>query len=257
LRQHPKPWQETLSPLSQPEFYQALHHPPKNLLGCHIIAEIKPSSPSAGTLQAQPDIDWIVAQYSPYASALSILTDEKFFGGNFDNLTRCASLTSIPLLCKEFILDPLQIQLARFHGAHAVLLIVKILDQDLLAVLTKTCLNLGMTPVIEVQNETELDQVIALSLKAPFLLLINNRNLDTFDIDLTTTQRLVSYLDKHAPAQKPLIISASGVNCLADLQQIKPHCHAVLVGTSLMRSSEPGACLKRWIDGDGDDANTD
>ncbi len=163
-------------------FLQALRKPALN-----IIAEIKPKSPSADNLINDFRIDDIVTVYNKYASAISVLTDEKYFGGSFELLAEVSKKSHLPTLCKDFILDPYQCYLARQNGAQAVLLIVKILDQEELEILYKQINDLAMTAVVEVQNKVELERAMALK-PQPEVILINNRNLDDFKISFDTTK---------------------------------------------------------------------
>jgi indole-3-glycerol phosphate synthase / phosphoribosylanthranilate isomerase len=198
--------------------------------GTKLITEIKPSSPSAGTLRTKIDVDAIVNIYDRYADCISVLTDYKYFGGSLDVLSEVSAKSIHPTLCKDFIVDTFQISEARAAGAEAVLLIVKLVGDSLLQILHDEVLRLGMTPVVEIQNERELER--ALSLK-PQLLLINNRDLDTFHTDLGTTERL-------APMIPPTVttVSASGVNSRADIDRLLPFCTRFLVGSVLMQAED-------------------
>ncbi len=196
----------------------------------HIIAEIKPKSPSAGILNQELPLEEVIAAYNEFASGISVLTDEKYFGGSLQLLTKVSADTIRPTLCKDFVIDPYQCYEARCAGAQAVLLIVKILDRNLLAELQFIIYALGMTAVVEVQTEEEMK--IALSVD-PSIILINNRNLTTFTVDLKTTEDL-------APMVPPeiVVIGASGVETRADVDRLAPFCHALLVGSSLMRAPD-------------------
>jgi indole-3-glycerol phosphate synthase / phosphoribosylanthranilate isomerase len=196
--------------------------------GTRIIAEIKPKSPSAGTLNASVDLGGLTRTYSRYAAAISVLTDEKYFGGTMESLRTVATNTNVPALCKDFILHSVQIDQARNAGAEAVLLIVKILDATTLRELHEKIVSLNMVPVVEVQNEEELS--IALSVE-PRCILINNRDLETFEIDLATTERLAPKIPKHIQ-----VISASGVEERTDIERLQKYTNCFLVGSSLMRS---------------------
>jgi indole-3-glycerol phosphate synthase/phosphoribosylanthranilate isomerase len=196
--------------------------------GVCLIAELKPKSPSAGTLKADVDIASIISSYSEVASAISVLTDNKYFGGSMDVLHAVSQLTTKPLLCKDFIIDEYQIYQAREAGAAAVLLIVKILSDQLLCELAAVARAIGMTPIIEIQNERELQAALQAE---PEVLLINNRDLATFDIDLGTTKRL-------APLIGPgiAVVSASGIECRSDIEALLPFTNKFLIGSALMRA---------------------
>lgn len=215
-------------------FLNALHGD-----GVKLIAEIKPSSPSAGVIAPKLDLAATLDAYDRYAAAISVLTDEKYFGGSLQLLAETSRRASRPTLCKDFILDPLQVVEARAAGAQAVLLIVKILDDDDLAALHQEIISLGMTPLVEIQNEAELARALRLQ---PQATLINNRDLETFEISFETTRRL-------APQVPPGIVtvSASGVQSRADIEALLPYCSRFLVGTSLMKVGNPAEALKGLV----------
>ncbi len=208
-------------------FKQVLQKP-----GLKIIAEMKPQSPSAGTLCQDFDPDQIIQVYNKYATAISVLTDEKFFGGSFNLLAKAAQQSTLPVLCKDFIIDQYQCLLARHFGAQAILLIAKILPDQKLNDLYQQTLKLGMTAVLEVQNEAELARAISLK-PQPEVILINNRNLEDFTINLHTTKNLASHIPKGSIA-----ISASGIESRNDVQELIPFCTNFLIGSSFMRSAD-------------------
>ncbi|WP_058866351.1 indole-3-glycerol-phosphate synthase [Chloracidobacterium thermophilum] len=195
-----------------------------------IIAEIKPMSPAEGVLQSTPDLARVLAAYDAHAVALSVLTEPDYFGGSFDLLAAVARRSSRPTLCKDFVLDVRQIHAARAAGAEAVLLIVKILDDEQLRRLSAEIQRWSMTPVVEVQTEGELERAMALN---PSVILINNRNLETFSISLETTKRLAL----RVPSQV-VTIAASGIQCRADIEALLPYCTRFLIGTHLMRAPD-------------------
>jgi indole-3-glycerol phosphate synthase/phosphoribosylanthranilate isomerase len=225
-------------PLSGFPFEAALRRPKP----VHLIAEIKPSSPSAGVLQAELDLGGLLAAYNPYASAISVLTDAKYFGGSLERLATVTQQTPHPTLCKDFILEPYQVYEARLAGASAVLLIVKILDDLTLRTLHALIRALGMTPVVEIQNEGELARALAIDAET---LLINNRDLSTFDISLETTHHIVQALQREslsaAALANLLIISASGIESRVDIDFLLPSVQRFLIGSSLMK--QPPDCL--------------
>ena len=151
-----------------------------------LIAEVKKASPSKGVIRKDFDPVAIAQAYvKGGASCLSVLTDSKFFQGSFDNLALVRQAVDIPLLCKEFIIYPYQIYLARVKGADAILLIAAILKDSDLQYFIKIILSLGMTPLVEVHSLQEMDRVLAI--EGVSLLGINNRNLETFEVSLDTT----------------------------------------------------------------------
>jgi indole-3-glycerol phosphate synthase/phosphoribosylanthranilate isomerase len=194
-----------------------------------LILEVKPASPSAGVLKQALDLDGLLNAYNPYASAISVLTDEKYFQGSLALLSEVKRNTPHPVLCKDFIIDPLQVTEARQAGADAVLLIVKILTDDQLTGLTTEIRRYGMTPLIEIQNEQELERALAVN---PSVLLINNRNLETFEISFDTTRRLAPSIPKGI-----IPVSASGIASRQDIEQLLPYTDCFLIGSSLMRQS--------------------
>ena len=211
-------------------FLRALHGE-----GLKLITEIKPSSPSAGVLRESINIDAVLSSYNRYADAISVLTDKKYFNGSLDLLKEVVSKSPCPVLCKDFLLDDYQVYEARKAGAQAVLLIVKILDDKQLLSLHRTTLSLGMTPVVEVQTEEELKRALVVS---PQLLLINNRDLMTFEINLETTRRLVPQIPV------PIVpVSASGVQSRADIENLLPCCRRFLIGSTLMQADDLDAKL--------------
>lgn len=204
-----------------------------------LIAEIKPSSPSAGTLRKTVDLNSIVRIYERHANCISVLTDNKYFGGSLKVLSEVTAMSSRPTLCKDFIIDKFQIAEARAAGAEAVLLIVKLVGDSLLRILYDEVLRLGMTPVVEIQNEPELERAMQLN---PQLILINNRDLDTFHIDLGTTENL-------APLIPPTVtvVAASGINSRQDIERLSPLCNRFLIGSALMQSDDIEAKLRDLI----------
>ncbi len=195
--------------------------------GTKLMLEIKPSSPSAGVLTAALDLDSVLTAYAQAGVAVSVLTDEKYFGGSLDLLSQVVQQTALPVLRKDFILDAYQIYEAREAGASAILLIVKMLDDIALSELTALSRQLGMTPLIEIQDEEELQRALAVS---PPILLINNRDLQSLAIDLQTTVRLSSKI----PAGI-LKVSASGIGSRADIERLQPYCDGFLIGSVLMK----------------------
>lgn len=205
----------------------------------NIIAEIKPRSPSAGVISSEVDVAAIAEIYSRHAAAISVLTDAKYFGGSLECLALVAARTNCAVLCKEFIVDPFQIYEAKVYGASAVLLIAKILPISLLGQFVQLCFELEMDPVVEVQTEEELDAALD---SAANLILINNRNLSTMEIDLGTTVRLAPLVPRERT-----IISASGIESAADIAELSSYTRNFLVGSSLMRADSVENKLKELV----------
>jgi indole-3-glycerol phosphate synthase len=217
--------------LSSPCFEEALRTPNR----IHLILEIKPSSPSAGVLKSDIDLKGILEAYNIYASGISVLTDEKYFNGSLERLTQVTQQSPHPVLCKDFIIDLYQIYEARVAGASAVLLIVKILTDSELKTFYDLTRQLGMTPVVEIQNEDELNRALAVNAD---VLLINNRNLSTFEISLNTTHELANLLRQkfsETAFQQKIIISASGMEQRNDIDFLLPSAHCFLIGSALMK----------------------
>ena len=208
-----------------------------------LIAEVKKASPSKGVIRADFDPVAIAQSYAQAgATCLSVLTDEKFFQGSFENLRRVRAAVELPLLCKEFIIYPYQIYLARSHGADAVLLIAAILSDKDLQYFLKIANVLGMAVLVEVHTLEELDRVLAL--QGVKLIGINNRNLETFAVDLQTTQQLLAARGDSIRDREILVVSESGLHTAADLQTVQAAgAAAVLIGESLVKQSDPGAAI--------------
>ena len=203
-----------------------------------IIAEIKKASPSAGVIRPDLNVAAIVSSYEKGgASAVSVITEEHFFMGKLDYLRQARGAGHMPILCKDFIIDPLQIYVARAAGADALLLIAAVLNQNSLNSLLKTAHSLGMTCLVEVHDEDELARVLSTEAR---MIGINNRNLQTFEVTLETTLRL-----RPLVPDDRLVVSESGIHQPADLESVAAvGVDAVLVGTSLMRAKDPEKKLR-------------
>ncbi|BAZ48422.1 indole-3-glycerol phosphate synthase [Nostoc sp. NIES-4103] len=203
-----------------------------------LIAEVKKASPSRGIIRADFDPVAIAQAYNRGGAAcLSILTDQKFFQGSFENLRRVRSHCELPLLCKEFIIDPYQIYLARTAGADAVLLIAAILSDQKLQEFLQLIHDLGMNALVEVHTLAELDRV--LKLNDLRLVGINNRNLEDFTVDLGTTQQLLAQRQQQLQSLGITVVSESGLYTPADLSFVaQAGARAVLVGESLVKQSD-------------------
>jgi indole-3-glycerol phosphate synthase len=204
-----------------------------------LIAEVKKASPSKGIIRADFDPIAIAQAYElGGATCLSVLTDEKFFQGSFENLRLIRPKVKLPLLCKEFIVDPYQIYLARLSGADAVLLIATILSDRGIVEFLQLTKHLNMTALIEVHTLAELDRVLALP--GVELVGINNRNLQDFTVDLQTTQRLLNQRREQIDSRGITIVSESGLYSPADLSFVaQAGATAVLVGESLVKHKQP------------------
>lgn len=204
----------------------------KAAAGTAIIAEVKKGSPSKGLIRADFDPVAIAAGYERAGAAcLSVLTDREFFLGDLAFLPQIAETVNLPLLRKDFVVDPYQIYEARVHRADAVLLIAAALDLAQLQEYALLALDLGLDALVEVHDETELEA--ALQVPAP-LIGINNRNLNTFQTDLATTERLLPLI----PDDR-LVVSESGIRTRQDIVRLQnAGAEAFLVGESLMREDD-------------------
>jgi indole-3-glycerol phosphate synthase len=200
--------------------------------GTAIIAEVKKGSPSKGVIREDFDPLKIAQGYAEAGAAcLSVLTDNEFFLGSLEYLDLIARHISIPVLRKDFIVDPYQIYEARSHGADAVLLIAAALDGTQLQEYHALARQLGLDVLIEVHNMAELDAVA----QVPYTMLgINNRCLDSFVTDLRVTERLIPRIDAEV-----LVVSESGINYRNDIELLQDAgARAFLVGESLMRERD-------------------
>lgn len=205
------------------------------------ILECKPKSPSKGTINPNFDLTKIVTTYSPFASAISVLTDYKYFGGEFKNLQIARQLTDKPLLCKDFIIDEYQIYYARLHGANAVLLMLSVLNDDKYLALREVAHSLNMGVLTETSNEEELDRAIALDAR---VIGINNRDLHTLTVDLDTTKKLAVKIPEDR-----IVISESGISSHDDVENLSPYADGFLVGSHLVASENLALALRELIFG--------
>lgn len=203
-----------------------------------VIAEVKKASPSKGVIREDFDPESIARAYeSAGASAISVLTDEEFFQGSLDYLRAVKRVVGLPVLRKDFLIDPYQVAEARAAGADAVLLIVAALERSDLLRLTDAVGEAGMQCLVEVHDEREMDA--ALSVGAS-LIGINNRNLYTFEVTLDTTAGLLPAAKGHAKT-----VSESGIFTRADMEKLGAMgADAVLIGEALMRERDIEAKLR-------------
>lgn len=230
---------------SAKNFLSALQESPSHP---SLIAEVKKASPSKGIIRADFDPVSIARAYERAgATCLSVLTDRTFFQGSFDNLRLVRRSVSLPLLCKEFIIDPYQIYLARTAGADAVLLIVAILSDRQLQEYLDLIHSLGMTALVEVHTAAELDR--ALSLSDLRLLGINNRNLENFTVDLATTEQLIQQQRQQIENKGITVVSESGLFERTDLKRVaRAGARAVLIGESLVKQPDVEQAVRKILD---------
>lgn len=208
-----------------------------------LIAEVKKASPSKGVFREDFDPVAIALSYQQGgASCLSVLTDAKFFQGSFDNLAKVRGTVDLPLLCKDFVIYPYQMYLARVQGADAVLLIAAILSDQDLQYFIKIAKALNMAALIEVHNLEELDRVLALD--GVSLVGINNRNLEDFSVDLQTTCELLAARGSQLQERDILVVSESGLHNPQDLSLVsQAGASAVLIGESLVKQPDPEVAI--------------
>jgi len=204
-----------------------------------IIAEVKKASPSKGIISQDFDPVVIAANYERQgAQAVSVLTDVDFFRGSLLYLMQVRQRVELPVLRKDFIIDPIQIVEAAQHGADAILLIAAILETSQIKEYRQAAREYGMDSLVEVHNDDELDK--ALSADSD-LIGINNRNLNDFSVDINTTFRL----RKRIPASIP-VISESGLSTSNDIELLRQnHICGALIGESLMRAGHHSSMLKK------------
>lgn len=202
-----------------------------------VIAEIKKASPSKGVLRADFIPADIAQSYAEFGAAcLSVLTDRQFFHGATDYLKQARASCSLPVLRKDFMVDPYQVYEARVMGADCILLIAACLDDQQMRDMEALARSLDMAVLVEVHDAAELER--ALKLKTP-LIGVNNRNLKTFEVSLDTTISLMAQV----PADR-LLITESGIAAPADVQRLRTAgVSAFLVGEAFMRAEDPGLAL--------------
>ncbi|MCX7797465.1 MAG: indole-3-glycerol phosphate synthase TrpC [Melioribacter sp.] len=205
-----------------------------------LIAEIKKASPSKGTLIENFDHYKIASIYMQNdVDAISILTDKNFFSGDINYLKEIALVKTKPLLRKDFIIDEFQIYEAKAFGADAVLLIAEILSKEQISYLTDTAKECGLEVLLELHSISQLDKI---DFNKNKLIGINNRNLETFEVDLETTKIVSKYLPNDI-----IIVSESGINSKDDLEKIKNYTvNAILIGEYFMKSKKLEESLKEF-----------
>ncbi len=211
---------------------------------CAIIAEIKKHSPLKGSLKEDADPVEIALLYeNSGAAAVSVLTDRIFFHGASEYLSEIKKAVRIPVLRKDFIIDPYQIYESKLMGADALLLISSLLDEKMLLEYICIAMNLKMWPLVEVHTPTDIASAVSAGAE---IIGINNRNLETFKTDIDTTKELAPLV----PAGKTLV-SESGIRTRKDVETLmQAGVHAFLIGEALMLSPDPGRKLRELLKGE-------
>jgi indole-3-glycerol phosphate synthase len=207
-----------------------------------LIAEIKSASPSAGVIRKNVDPCVIGRVYEDAgAAAISLLTDNRFFGGRLEDLPLLKKTVSLPLLRKDFIIDAVQVRESLLYGADAILLIARILSREQLNELLALSRELGLTPLTEVHDFHDLEKAVDCGAE---IIGINNRNLDTFKVDHQTTIDLAPRVPENC-----IIVSESGIAHPADIRCLRrAGIQAVLVGTSIMKSGDMAKMIKELVE---------
>ena len=244
---------ETEFPLSQfkeniqksdRSFYDSLakgtHQKPAYILEC------KKASPSKGLIRAEFNLEDIANVYKHYASAVSVLTDEKYFQGNFEFLPLVRGIVSQPVLCKDFMISEYQVYLARYYQADAILLMLSVVNDETYRVLADLAHSLGMGVLTETSNEEEFERALALGAK---IIGVNNRNLHDLTVDLNRVVELTEKYADRIPADVR-IISESGIYNHKQIRQLQKVAHGFLIGSSLMGNQDLNNAVRSVIFGE-------
>ena len=229
---------------SDRSFYDALakgtHQKPAYILEC------KKASPSKGLIRGEFNLDEIANVYKHYASAVSVLTDEKYFQGNFEFLPLVRGIVSQPVLCKDFMISEYQVYLARYYQADAILLMLSVVNDETYRVLADLAHSLGMGVLTETSNEEEFERALALGAK---IIGVNNRNLHDLTVDLNRVVELTEKYADHIPADVR-IISESGIYNHKQIRQLQKVAHGFLIGSSLMGNQDLNNAVRSVILGE-------
>lgn len=210
-----------------------------------LILECKAASPSAGLNTRNYQPQQLVTAYQPFAAAISVLTDESYFQGTMQHLQLVSETTELPVLCKDFFISKQQIICARAHGADAILLMMSVLDDQQYRELAEQAQQLNLDIVTEVRNQQELQRALVLEAQ---IIGVNNRNLDSLEIDMTTTARLADQIPSHC-----LLISESGYNCrqqIMDSLRCKRAADGFLIGNHLSAASNVPLAVRKLLFGE-------
>ncbi|MCS7233966.1 MAG: indole-3-glycerol phosphate synthase TrpC [Synergistetes bacterium] len=212
-----------------------------------LIGEIKISSPSTGVINPNLNVKTQVEAYEKGgASAISVVTEECFFGGSLELLKKVKELTNLPILRKDFIIDKLQIYESFFYGADILLLISSILSLAKLKSFIRLCQDLGLTPLVEVHTEEDLEKAFKAGAR---LIGINNRNLETLEVSIENTLKLMPILNRFSKNKDILVISESGISSREDVKLLKSiGVNGILVGFSLLTAEDPLRKIKELLE---------
>ncbi|WP_159715350.1 bifunctional indole-3-glycerol-phosphate synthase TrpC/phosphoribosylanthranilate isomerase TrpF [Blochmannia endosymbiont of Camponotus nipponensis] len=238
-KQHPLRLLKTKIQTSQRNFYRTISKQKKQTI---FILECKQASPFKGIINNDFDPIRIAQTYKHYSSVISILTDNKYFHGNFDILRQVSNIVTQPILCKDFFISEWQIYFARLHQADAILLMLSILDDATYQKLVKITHTLCMGVITEVVNEDELKRAKNLGAQ---VIGINNRNLHDSSVDLNRSITL----SKHIPSTIT-IISESGISNYSHIRKLRHYVNGFLIGTALMSQPKIGIAIKKLILGE-------
>ncbi|GEA49647.1 tryptophan biosynthesis protein TrpCF [Vibrio inusitatus NBRC 102082] len=238
-RENVQPLESFQSSLTQSDrsFYDALSGD-----NTAFILECKKASPSKGLIREDFDLDYIASVYNNHASAISVLTDEKYFQGSFDFLPQIKKQTKQPILCKDFMISPYQVYLARHYQADAILLMLSVLNDDEYRELATVAHSLDMGVLTEVSNEEELERAIELKAK---VVGINNRNLRDLTIDLNRTKQLAPKLPEGTT-----VISESGIYNHQQVRDLAKFANGFLIGSSLMSEDNIELAVRKVLLGE-------
>ena len=229
---------------SDRSFYDALakgtHQKPAYILEC------KKASPSKGLIRAEFNLEDIANVYKHYATAVSVLTDEKYFQGNFEFLPLVRGIISQPVLCKDFMISEYQVYLARYYQADAILLMLSVVNDETYRVLADLAHSLGMGVLTETSNEKEFERALALGAK---IIGVNNRNLHDLTVDLNRVVELTKKYADRIPADVR-IISESGIYNHKQIRQLQKVAHGFLIGSSLMGNQDLNNAVRSVILGE-------
>lgn len=228
------PAYEATTEQERPSLYESFQQADK----INVIAEVKRASPSKGNIKETVDpVQQAQAYEAAGAGAISVLTDVTFFKGSMADLSAVAAAVKVPLLCKDFMIDRIQIDVAKKHGASVILLIAAALSKTRLQYLYDYARSLNLDVLFEVHDEKEAETALEIGAR---IIGINNRNLKTFTVDLGVTERVAAFLQK----EDVLLVSESGIRNRVDVEQVEAAgARAILVGETLMRSDNIAATM--------------